>query len=162
MILTMTCEIIEKKNPTFNNNILNKYKTIRFDGIDSAMPEHYTGYLFMSGCADANMNKMIREQDPTNIGKVYSNKLVFFGDKDYPEEIYNFDSISYYEVTTEIDTFYIMHINTKKNSINYEIVIELNGGYNYDRALNIYKNGKLCTLILWVESLKVTPRGKDI
>lgn len=146
----------------FSENALNKYKTIRFDGTDPGIPFHYTGSLFMSGCANASMNKMLREKDPIKIGNIDPKKITFFGDEDYPEEIYSFDSISYYEVTTNLDTFYIMYTSAKKDSINYEIIIELNAGSDYDRTLNIFQDGKLCTVILWVESLRVTQKGKDI
>lgn len=145
-----------------HKNILNRYETLHFDETDSIIPNHYTGPLFMSGCANSDINKMLREETPTKIGHVDTKKITLFGDNDYPEEVYNFDSISYYEVSINLDTFYIIYLEAQKDSIDYEIIIELKAGDNYDRTINIYKKGKLSTVILWVENMRIKPKGKDI
>jgi hypothetical protein len=110
------------------------------------MNSAYVGPLFATGAVMKSINKRIDSMELAYIGFIESNKIILI---DKPSnEVYTFDSISYYEVTKNLQTFYIIKIQSKMNGKNYDIILELNEGYNFDRTLTIYKNGSKETLIL--------------
>jgi hypothetical protein len=137
------------------NTIFDQYDFIEFDDSISEMSPAYTGPLVASGGAIANVGYII-DTIPEPIGTIESNKITLIDD---PNEVYTFDYIKYYKVIKNIvDTFYIMKIDAQMNQFAYEIIIELKEGPNYDRTLNIYKDGKISTLILWVENTRLVPK----
>jgi len=128
-----------------------RYDSYTFDESDTEMPI-YNGPLMATGGADTK--NFIPDMKPVNIGFIEKNKIILIDDP--KNEIYSFDSISFYNVTKNGDSFDIIKINAKMNNENYDIIIEINEGPNYDRTLNIYKNGKPHTLILLIENARLT------
>ena len=134
-----------------SDNILDMYDSYSFDESYSSMNSAYTGPLITVGGAmiDTQTNDIsyISDMNPEKVGFIETNNITLI---DSINEIYSFDSISYYNVTKNADTFYVMKIISKMNNENYDIIIELNDGPNYDRILNIYKKGKIKMMILWI------------
>jgi hypothetical protein len=138
-------------------NALDSYLTKEFDEKIPSLTAPYIGPLYMTGCADSKMQKMLQDGKPVHIGEILPNKIRLFGDKDYPEEVYSFKEVSYYEVSTKNKKFYVMYIEAIGDSEKCEIIIELKGdkkGY-YDRILCIIKEDKPETIILWIDNLKL-------
>ena len=132
---------------THSFNILDMYDSYTFDESSPIMSSVYTGPLVSTGGAMSDINRLIKNMEPTVIGSIEKNKITLI---DTINEVYSFDSISYYNVIKGIDTFYVIKIIAKMNNENYDIIIELNDGPNYDRILNIYKKGKIKMMILWI------------
>jgi hypothetical protein len=143
---------------SFSNSALKNYDHYEYDDSISEMSSVYTGPLVATGGAMTDINRLIKEMEPTKIGSIESNKIILI---DEPNEVYIFNCVKYYKVTQNVDTFYVMKIDSKMNNQDYEIIIELRSGVNYDRTLNIYKNGKPHTLILWIENTRLVPKYQN-
>lgn len=148
--------IVAATSFSYGFNVLSIYDSYTFDETDSVMSSVYTGPLFATGGANSDINRYIKEMNPEKIGFIESNKITLI---DSINEVYSFDSVNYYEVIKETDTFYVIKILAQMNNEKYDIVIELRNGPNYDRVLNIYKNGKPYTLILWIESSRLKQKN---
>lgn len=143
---------------SFSNTALNNYDHYEYDDSISEMSSVYTGPLVATGGAMTDINRFIKEMEPTKIGSIESNKITLIDD---PNKVYTFNYVKYYKVIQNIDTFYVMKIDSKMNNQDYEIIIELRNGPNYDRILNIYKNGKPHTLILWIENTRLVSKHQN-
>lgn len=134
-----------------NANMLDNYDSYVADETDSSMCSAYTGPLVATGGAIAGVN-YIKNMAPQVIGSIEPNKIIL---KDSIDEVYSFKTLTYFQVSKGIDTFYVIKIEADRNNEKYDIFIELKEGPNYDRTLNIYKNGKPYTLILWKEQARL-------
>lgn len=142
----------------FSFNVLEQYDSYEFDETLSSMNSAYVGPLVATGAAMKSTNKVIYKMESTHIGSIDSNKITLIDDP--KNEIYNFDSISYYKVTKKLDTFYIIKIQAKMNDEKYDIILELNEGYSFDRTLTIYKNGYKETLILLIDFMRIKVKNE--
>jgi len=134
-----------------HGNVLSIYDSVRYDETDSVMSSAYTGPIFASGGADSG--HIIKEMQPEKIGYAKDKQIILIGDT--ANEIYSFDSITYYEVSKNGESFYIIKILATYNLSTYDIIIELRHGSNFDRVMTIYKNGKPDLLVLWVETMRM-------
>lgn len=132
-------------------DILDIYDSYRFDETDSTMSSAYTGPIFATGGADKS--HYIKEMEPTKIGFMEKNQIVIIGD--LTNEIYTFDSICYYEVTKNNESFYIIKILASYNNSMQDIIIELRHGDNFDRTMTIYKNQQPDLMILWIDNSRL-------
>lgn len=139
-----------------NANVLDIYDSYVVDEIDSSMSSVYVGPLVATGGAIAGFN-YITNMQPQIIGSIEPNKIIL---TDSIDEVYSFKTLTYFKVSKGIDTFYVMKIESNRNNEKYDIIIELRDGPNYDRTLNIYKNGKPYVLILWKEKARLRVNKK--
>ncbi|MDD5650184.1 MAG: hypothetical protein PHF86_07210 [Candidatus Nanoarchaeia archaeon] len=141
------------------SNMLKIYDSVELEDSANEMSSVYTGPLVATGGAITDINKFIKEMKPTKIGYIESNKIILF---DEPNEVFSFKTIKYYNVRKNNETFYIIQIDAQKeDKEQYEIIIELNEGPNYDRTLNIYKNNKPYILILWIENTRLIQKKNN-
>lgn len=136
------------------------YKTIESLGTSQSINTHYTGTIWATGGAIADMNKYIRKMDPTNIGTLKPNQLTIHGDTTHKKETYSFKKVKCYKVSLNNDTFTVYSLKAKKENQKYHIIIELREGPHYDRIINIHKNKKPYMLILWKDNILIKPLKK--
>jgi hypothetical protein len=141
---------------TIFSDPMNNFDSFKFYESDSVMSSIYTGPIFVTG--GAIQGHAIPQQSPEKIGYVNAKQIVLLGDT--ANEVYTFDSVSYYEVFKGIDTFYVMKILAKCNNIDFYILIELRHGPDYDRIMTFYKNDKPDMMVLWIETSRLKEKQK--
>jgi hypothetical protein len=143
-------------------NILSLYDSHKKVYSSKTLNTHYVGPLFATGGAmSGDVNRMISEMAPENIGSFSSNSLTLIESAPRENQVYTFKKVKCYSVTQDSTTFNILHIKSKIGSEKYDIIVEMKKGPNYDRTITIYKDGKPLTLILWLDNSKITQKKNN-
>lgn len=164
---------LEKRTKENNQDIstLNMYMSYEKD--DSlTIPEMipiYVGPLYITGGAyNEDTGKApgyytINDCKPTKLGEIRENSILINGDTPNDFDTFAFKTIEYFKVVTKnmTDTFYVMHMNSKMRDKNFEIVVELNDGPNYDRVIYLFQNGKKYMMLLWKDNMNIIEPDKS-
>lgn len=142
-----------------SKTLLNKYQIIEKLYTSKNLNTLYCGPIFATGGAMSDIKRYIKDMPPEKVGKFEKKTITLFEPDSTQNFELNFKKINAYKILSENDTFNIIHIKCRDN---YDIVIELQEGSNFDRSIWIYKEGEPKTLILTVDNLKITPKKHDI
>lgn len=139
----------------YSKNILNIYDSHKKLYSSKTMYPCYVGPIFCTGGAMTDINRMITNMAPENIGSFTSNSLTLIETAPIQNQVYTFKKFDAYKVTKDGTSFTIMHMKSNVGKDKFDILVEMKEGPNYDRTITIYKNNVATTLILWVGNSKI-------
>lgn len=144
-------------------NVLDMYSSYEKD--DSlTIPEMipiYVGPLYITGGAFEKY--YLNKCEPMKLGEIQENNILLNVDKPNTFDTFSFKTIEYFKVInkSKTDTFYVMHMNSKKNNKDFEIVVELKDGPHYDRVIYLFENGKKYMMLYWLDEMNITKPNKS-
>jgi hypothetical protein len=142
-------------------NILNIYDSHKKVYSSKTMNPHYVGPIFATGGAMADINRLIKEMDPEKVGNLTCNNLTLIESAPLKNQVYTFKKVKAYQVKKSTSNFSVILLKSTMNGENYDILIEIKEGPNYDRTITVYKDGKPQTLILWLDNSKITQKKSN-
>lgn len=147
------------QTPILSKTLLNKYQIIEKLYTSRNLNTLYCGPIFATGGAMSDIKRYITDMPPENVGKFEKKTITLFEPDSTQNFELNFKKIKAYKIKFENDTFNIIHIKCRNN---YDIVIEIREGSNFDRSIWIYKKGEPKTLILTIDNLNITPKKANL
>jgi hypothetical protein len=136
--------------------LLGKYQIIEKLYTSTNLNPSYCGPIFATGGAMSDIKRYIKDMPPERIGKFEKKTITLFEPDSSQDMKLNFKKISAYRIFSKNDTFNILHIKCRDN---YDIVIELQEGSNYDRSIWIYKKGEPKVLILTIDNIRIKQKN---
>lgn len=161
-IMTMIVILAVSLNIWAKKSILENYETKSKVYSSKTINAYYTGPIFATGGAMSDINRYIKDMEPTKIGGIEKNSITLIESDTLENQIYKFNKATCYKVTSKGQSFSIIYMKCKMNAEEYEIVIELKEGPNYDRTLNIFKDNKPTVLILCVDNNRIVQKKGEL
>lgn len=154
--------LISSACSTFSKDALSTYDNHKRLYSSNSINPHYVGPVFATGGAMTDINRLIRNMAPEKIGEFSTNSFTLYETAPLKNQVFTFKKVKAYKVMKDDKEFTVMQMKGRINNDEFEIIVEIQEGSNYDRTITIYKNKVASILILWVDNAKIIQKKSDL